>query len=92
MGALGLHLPKVSFFSDSPVFWRLNDGMKLVTADEKKTVIAEFHRPNYFVHKQKARLDIQPEGMGMLDLIVVTFVYVERKRRQREGTQNRQPG
>ena len=70
----------------------LKHGMKLVTADEKKMVIAEFHRPNYLIHKQKARLDVQLEGMGMLDLIILTFVYVERKRRQREGTQNRQPG
>jgi hypothetical protein len=86
MGALGLHLPKVSPFSDSPMFWTLKCSMKLITADEKKTVIAEFHRPNYFIHKQKARLDVQLEGMGILDLIILTFVYVECKRRQREGT------
>lgn len=92
MGALGLHLPKVGLFSNSPMFWTLKNSTKLVTADEGKTIIAEFHRPNYFIHKQKARLDVRPEGMQMLDLIVLTFVYVERKRRQREGTQNRQPG
>ena len=66
--------------------------MKLVTADEKKTVIAEFHRAHHLINKQKARLEVQPEGMTMLDWIILTFVYVERKRRQREGTQNRQPG
>lgn len=70
----------------------LKHEMKLVTADEKKTVIAEFHRPHHFINKQKARLEVQPEGMEMLDYIILTFVYVERKRRQREGTQNRQPG
>jgi len=57
---------------------------RLVTADEK-TVIAEFHRPNYFTNKQKARIDVQPAGMGMLDHIVLTFVFVDQARREREA-------
>ena len=62
----------------------LNYDVKLVTTDDKKTVIAEFHRRHYLVKKQKARLDIQPAGMDMLDYIVLTFVFAERKRRERE--------
>ena len=58
--------------------------MKLVTADEK-TVIAEFHRPNYFRNKQKARIDVQPAGMAILDYIVLTFVFVDQTRREREA-------
>jgi hypothetical protein len=57
---------------------------KLVTADEK-TVIAEFHCPNYLITDQKPRLEVRAEGMEMLDCIVLTFVYAENKRRQREG-------
>lgn len=66
--------------------------MKLVTADDHKKVIAEFHAAHHLIHKQKAHLEVRPEGMKMLDLIVLTFIYVERKRRQREGAANRQPG
>ena len=53
--------------------------------DKKKTVIAEFHRKHYFTKKRKARLEVQPEGMHMLDYIILTFVLVEKKRREREA-------
>jgi len=56
----------------------------LVTVDEK-TVVAEFHRAHNIRKKKKARLEIQPTGMGMLDHIVLTFVFVEDRRRQREA-------
>jgi membrane-anchored protein YejM (alkaline phosphatase superfamily) len=59
-------------------------GIKLVTTDEKKTVIAEFHRAHHIINKRKARLEVQPAGMRMLDYIVLTFVFVEHKRRERE--------
>ena len=62
----------------------LNHGMELVTTDEKKTVIAEFHHARHFIKKRKARLEVQPAGMRMLDYIVLTFVIVESKRRERE--------
>jgi hypothetical protein len=42
----------------------------LVAPDENKTVIAEFYRPHYFIIKQKARLEGQPEGMEMLGYII----------------------
>lgn len=62
----------------------LNDDMKLVTTDEKKTVIVEFHRAHYFTKKQEARLDIQPAGVDMLDYTVLTWVFAEYKRKERE--------
>jgi len=80
----GLSHPKVGPFSTSPVSI-LNHGMKLVIADEKKTVIAEFHTPHYLIKRQKARLEVQPAGMDMLDYIILTFAFAERKRREREG-------
>lgn len=52
--------------------------------DDEKTVIAKFHRAHHFMRKQKARLEVQPAGMDMLDHIVLTFVFVESKRRERE--------
>lgn len=84
MGAMGTNYPKVSLSSSSPVSSTLNHGMKLVTNDERKIVIAEFHRAHYFTKKQKARLEVQPAGMDMLDYIILTFVFAEDKRRERE--------
>ena len=84
MGAFGMNYPKASLLFISPVSSALNWDMKLVTTDEKKTVIAEFHRAHHFVNKQKARLEVQPAGMHMLDHIVLTFVFAESKRRERE--------
>lgn len=84
LGSMGMNTPRVRLFSDSLVFLTLNDEVKLVTADEK-IVIAEFHRPNYFTNKQKARIDVRPAGMGMLDYIVLTFVFVDQARREREA-------
>ena len=84
MGAMGMNYPKVSVTSTSPVPSALNHGMKLVTNDEEKTVVAEFHRAHHFTKKQKARLEVQPAGVGMLDYIVLTFVFAENKRRERE--------
>lgn len=58
--------------------------MELVTMDGEKTVIAEFHRAHHITKKEKARLEIQPAGMDMLDHIILTFVFAENKRRARE--------
>ena len=55
-----------------------------MTVDDK-TVIAEFHRPNHIINRQKARLEVQPAGMGMLDYIILTFVIVDWARRDREA-------
>ena len=84
LGAMGMSYPKVRQFPVSPVSLMLNHDIKLVTVDENKTVIAEFHRAHYLTKKQKARLEVHPAGMGMLDYIVLTFVFAEDKRRERE--------
>ena len=60
--------------------------MKLVTADEKQTVIAEFHPARSITKKRKARLEVQAAGIAMLDYIVLTFVFADGKRREREQT------
>jgi len=62
----------------------LNHSLKLVTTDEKKTVVAEFHRSHHFTRKEKAKLEVQPAGMDMLDHIVLTWVFAENKRKERE--------
>ena len=62
----------------------LNRITKLVTTDEKKTVIAEFHRAHHFTRREKPRLEVQAAGMDMLDYIILTFAFAENKRRERE--------
>lgn len=84
LGAAGMNPPRVSSLSGLSACSALN-VVKLVTIDEKKTVIAKFHRAQYFINKRKARLEVKPEGMDMLDYIVVTFVFVEQTRREREA-------
>ena len=84
MGALGMRYPRVGIFLAPPPSSVLNHVTKLVIADEKKTVIAEYHRPRC-LKKRKARLEVQPAGMEMLDHIILTFVFAENKRREREA-------
>jgi len=84
LGAFGMNYPKVSQSPTPLGYSALNFRVKLVTTDEKKTIIAEFHRAHYFTKRQKARLEIQPAGMRMLDYIVLTWVFAEYKREERE--------
>ena len=81
---MGMNPGRVSVFPDSLISSPLN-GAKLVTSNEKKTVIAQFHCPHYFINKQKAKLEVQAAGMDMLDYIIVTFVFVEQPRKEREA-------
>ena len=83
MGAMGVNYPRVSPSVARSVS-ELNHRLKLVTMDEKETEIAKFHRAHHFTKKRKARLEVQPAGMGMLDHIVLTFLIVEHIRRGRE--------
>ena len=86
LGAMGMSYPRVSSPPRQPVSSKLNHSMKLVTADEKQTVIAEFHPPRSIAEKRKARLEVQAAGVGMLDYVVLTFVFADTKRREREST------
>ena len=84
LGACGMSYPKVGVFFASLPSQELNCVMKLVTTDEKKTVIAEFYHAHHSRRKEKPRLEVQPAGMDMLDDIILTFVFADSKRRERE--------
>ena len=86
MGASGAAYPKASLSPALPAPSTLNHGTKLVTADEKKTVIVQFHRAHYLLKKKKARIEVQAAGMEMLDYIILTFVFAENGRRDQEKT------
>ncbi|ESK82737.1 hypothetical protein Moror_5671 [Moniliophthora roreri MCA 2997] len=56
---------------------------KLVLNDGTETPVAKFHQSNMGLFEKKRRgvLEIYPPGEHMVDLILVTFVYVEKIRR-----------
>ncbi|KAF9463421.1 hypothetical protein BDZ94DRAFT_610006 [Collybia nuda] len=59
---------------------------KLVLNDGKKTPIARFRQKSYgiFGRAHSARLEIEPAGEGIMDTILITFVYIEKTRKDRE--------
>ncbi|KAJ4471085.1 hypothetical protein C8J55DRAFT_178152 [Lentinula edodes] len=59
--------------------WRLSSGhSELVSYDALKTRIATFHPLVMFNSKKnRARLEIFPPGLHMVDEIFVTFIYIE---------------
>ncbi|TFY53667.1 hypothetical protein EVG20_g10012 [Dentipellis fragilis] len=54
--------------------------------DSSSARIAQYHKRSYGIigKTHKAYLEISPEGLNIADEIVVTFVYIERRRDQRE--------
>jgi hypothetical protein len=60
---------------------------QLYTNDEAQTHVAKFHQQDIISITPKAKaatLEIYPAGEHMVDLIVVTLVYIEKLRRDRE--------
>jgi hypothetical protein len=62
-------------------------SIQLERNDDSITEIARFHRSNSGVFggpKHPAFLDIQPEGLPIIDDIVVTFLYCDKLRRRND--------
>jgi len=57
--------------------------LQLVTNNRKKKLVAELHRAHHFIRRHKGYLEVEPAGLTMLDQIVVSLVYVEKKRREK---------
>ncbi|KAE9393801.1 hypothetical protein BT96DRAFT_878908 [Gymnopus androsaceus JB14] len=55
---------------------------KLTSNDTLETPIATFHRGKLFSLKSRAYLEIFPEGLHMMDEILVTFIYIEQQRKE----------
>ncbi|GLB35660.1 hypothetical protein LshimejAT787_0212250 [Lyophyllum shimeji] len=60
---------------------------KLIVDDEAETVVAEFHRRNLGIigKARPASLEIHPAGKHMVEEILVTFIYIEKFRKDRAG-------
>ncbi|GLB35659.1 hypothetical protein LshimejAT787_0212240 [Lyophyllum shimeji] len=86
-GAYGRH--RVFTASDGREYkWLLQTFTpKLIVNDESKGVVAKFHRRNLgIIGKPRPRsLEIFPAGEHMVQEILVTFVYVEKIRKDREN-------
>ncbi|KAF8894852.1 hypothetical protein BD779DRAFT_867293 [Infundibulicybe gibba] len=73
--------------------WEL--GLKtstLVTNDKAKTRVARFHRKHYIFNRRPASLEIYPGGEEIMDTILVTFIYVEKIRKDAENASKRSHG
>lgn len=51
--------------------------------DGSQVIIAQFHPQSVIPKKQRAHLEVTPTGMEILDDIILSFVFVEKKRRDR---------
>jgi len=88
-------MPKAGLFSDGFLItvngtkyrWSTGspgqDPPKLVTKDRKKRMVAKLHEARHFFRRRRAYLEVAPAGLTMLDQIVVSFVYVEKTRREK---------
>jgi len=56
----------------------------LKLADEPGTVIARLHKGQRLINARKPVLEIYEEGMHFQDLLLLTFIYTERRRRVRK--------
>ncbi|KAF9532276.1 hypothetical protein CPB83DRAFT_807517 [Crepidotus variabilis] len=66
--------------------WKLNQRVCKLFIKGTETLVAAFHRKRFgfFVEPRPASLEIMPEGEHMIDLIVLTFIYVEKLRKDKE--------
>ncbi|KAF9232115.1 hypothetical protein BU15DRAFT_81582 [Melanogaster broomeanus] len=70
-----------------PYRWdMLFDVVVLSRDDGSRTEVARYHRGTLGIigPKKKPHLDVDPDVMHMLDLIILTFVYVEKLRKDKE--------
>ena len=82
-----LRCPRVSHYATisnhrafKSVFEHLKKPGPQLVIDSNDTFVAQFH-PN-LLKKGKPYLEVSPDGMAMLDHIVVTFIPVEVQRRK----------
>jgi hypothetical protein len=78
---------------DCPYRWDMGiDALVLSRDDESRTEVARYHRSTLGIigPKRKPRLEVNPDVEHMLDLIVLTFVYVQ-KIRLDKGHENMGP-
>jgi hypothetical protein len=68
--------------------------LKLVLNDESKTPVARGHRSNIGLigKRRQARLEIYPGFEHLADILLITFIYVEKIRKDTERDRQRRGG
>jgi hypothetical protein len=74
LGPLGLSSPKVRLHKP--------DHNSLNNRNQDNTIIAQFHHKNPLNREDKSYLEVSADGMEIIDHIILTFVLVEKQRRE----------
>ncbi|KAF8888292.1 hypothetical protein BD779DRAFT_1408570, partial [Infundibulicybe gibba] len=58
--------------------WKINaNSTSLVTNDSTKAHVAKYLPKNYIFNRRPGSLEISPAGEHIMDMILVTFIYME---------------
>ncbi|KII89460.1 hypothetical protein PLICRDRAFT_41120 [Plicaturopsis crispa FD-325 SS-3] len=99
----GIQMSRSGMFSVSESFqaadgqmykWKIKGGFPLlVRSDDSKSIVATFSAPSsIFSMSRPVVLSVAPAGMGILDDLIATFIYMETKRRKRKQRARRRAG
>ncbi|KAG1778517.1 hypothetical protein EV702DRAFT_1093804 [Suillus placidus] len=75
-----------------PYRWDLKSKVVVLSRDdESRNEVARFHRATLGIigRKKKATLEVSPEVVHMMDTIIMTFIYVEKLRKDKEDAAKR---
>ncbi|KIJ70601.1 hypothetical protein HYDPIDRAFT_105340 [Hydnomerulius pinastri MD-312] len=78
-----------------PYRWDLQYRVVVLSLDDgSRTEVARSHRRSFGIigAKRDPCLEVHPDAMHMLDMVVLTFIYVEKIRMQKEGNSRRPNG
>ncbi|KAG1826807.1 uncharacterized protein BJ212DRAFT_1256309 [Suillus subaureus] len=71
-----------------PYRWDLQSRVVVLSQDdESRTEVARFRRATLGIvgRRRKATLEVSPEVAHMMDIVIMTFIYVEKLRKDKEG-------
>ncbi|KAG1850830.1 hypothetical protein DFJ58DRAFT_887049 [Suillus subalutaceus] len=71
-----------------PYRWDLKCKVVVLSRDDaSRTEVARFHRATLGIigRKRKAMLEVSPEVAHMMDTVIMTFIYVEKLRKDKEN-------
>ncbi|KAG2070041.1 hypothetical protein BDR04DRAFT_1100714 [Suillus decipiens] len=74
-----------------PYRWDLETTVVVLSRDDgSRMEVARFHRATLGIigKKRKAMLEVSPEVAHMMDTVIMTFIYVEKLRRDQEDNPN----
>ncbi|KAG1891481.1 hypothetical protein F4604DRAFT_1611832 [Suillus subluteus] len=70
-----------------PYRWNLKSRVVVLSRDDtSRAEVARFHRASFGIvgRKRRAMLEVSPEVAHMMDTVIMTFIYVEKLRKDKE--------